>query len=768
MRRLLSPLLLCVAASAQIVTVNNEAFASARSKINSNFGYVSTQLGLKQTALGFTPLNVASNLSDIANASTARTNLGLGTAATSAATSFAAVANNLSDLASASTARTNLGLAIGTNVQAYHAYLAALSALTATNSTIPMFNGTTLVGVAIPDCPNATTGKLTYTAATRTFACSTDQDTGGGGGSYAGVTSDGSNGLTVTGAVAAASFSTSGSVAGSLQIGQGTAPTLGTTAITHYAPTSVTSYGVRWPGVAATGFLLGTNGTNDDVLSWVGFSGTGNVARVSSPAFTTPDLGTPSAATLTNATGLPISTGVSGLGTGVATALATPSSANLATAVTDETGSGLLVFATSPVLTTPNLGTPSAATLTNATGLPPAGLTDTARDNSYAYCADAGSTDAYACTLSPAIAAYTTGARYRFKANTANSGACTINFNGLGAKAIKTYEGGLQDISDNVIRSGQVVEVVYDGTNMQMQSTPGITAASTAYNQTIQDNGTDKAQRSKLNFIAGSNITLTIADDSGNSRTNVTVASTSSGGGGVCYTSSSQVCWEDQFFQTVGQYGGIGSLNWTTDAYPDSQWTGIGTAVIGAPGMVRGATTTAAYITHPSAFDVSETFDLTWRFRLYSSAADALNTTALVGAASAFSSSTPVSGFYLQATNTGTVANWFFKVCASSTCDSTDTGVASSTSMIVVRIRRVDSTTVGVSINGGNLHCVTSSGSAPGACTGTNVTSSTHVPTLVSLVYGARTSRTAGAATEYFDFDFARGLFTGLSMTGVQ
>ena len=81
-------------------------------------------------------------------------------------------------------------------------------------------------------------------------------------------------------------------------------------------------------------------------------------------------LGTPASATLTNATGLPISTGVSGLGTGVATFLATPSSANLACAVTNETGSGSLVFATSPTLVTPILGTPTSGTATNLTGLP--------------------------------------------------------------------------------------------------------------------------------------------------------------------------------------------------------------------------------------------------------------------------------------------------------------------------------------------------------------------------------------------------------------
>jgi hypothetical protein len=80
--------------------------------------------------------------------------------------------------------------------------------------------------------------------------------------------------------------------------------------------------------------------------------------------FTAPVLGTPASGTLTNATGLPIATGVSGLGTGVSTFLATPSSANLRAVLTDEVGTGAAYFVGGA------LGTPSSATLTSATGLP--------------------------------------------------------------------------------------------------------------------------------------------------------------------------------------------------------------------------------------------------------------------------------------------------------------------------------------------------------------------------------------------------------------
>ena len=106
---------------------------------------------------------------------------------------------------------------------------------------------------------------------------------------------------------------------------------------------------------------LGTPSSANLAAAVTDETGSGALVFATSPTLVSPALGTPTSVNLTYGTNLPISTGVDGLGAGVATFLATPSSANLASAVTDETGSGPLVFATSPTFTSAvTLGTASS------------------------------------------------------------------------------------------------------------------------------------------------------------------------------------------------------------------------------------------------------------------------------------------------------------------------------------------------------------------------------------------------------------------------
>lgn len=155
--------------------------------------------------------------------------------------------------------------------------------------------------------------------------------------------------------------------------------------------------------------VIGTNvqAYDADLTTWAGITPPASVqtalgiavGSAGGPVTNGGALGTPSSGTLTNATGLPVSTGISGLGTGVATFLATPSGANLASALTTAlpvskggtnatsasitafnnitgysasgatgTTSTNLVFSTSPTLTTPNIGAATGASFTSAAG----------------------------------------------------------------------------------------------------------------------------------------------------------------------------------------------------------------------------------------------------------------------------------------------------------------------------------------------------------------------------------------------------------------
>lgn len=86
----------------------------------------------------------------------------------------------------------------------------------------------------------------------------------------------------------------------------------------------------------------------------------------------------------------------------------------------------------------------------------------------YDYAATTGSSNAYVLTLSPKLYAHVTGYPIAIKTNFANTGAATININGLGAVSLKKY--GNKDLASGDLPSGWEGWIAYDGTNYQILS----------------------------------------------------------------------------------------------------------------------------------------------------------------------------------------------------------------------------------------------------------------------------------------------------------
>lgn len=82
-----------------------------------------------------------------------------------------------------------------------------------------------------------------------------------------------------------------------------------------------------------------------------------------------------------------------------------------------------------------------------------------------------GSGGAYSLNYPASVSSLSAGLSFTFKANHTNTGAATLDVNGSGPIAIKTAVSS--DLSANDILVGQVVTVVYDGTNFQMTSASG-------------------------------------------------------------------------------------------------------------------------------------------------------------------------------------------------------------------------------------------------------------------------------------------------------
>lgn len=102
--------------------------------------------------------------------------------------------------------------------------------------------------------------------------------------------------------------------------------------------------------------------------------------------------------------------------------------------------------------------------------------------NQIPYATSTSAANTYAATLSPAPLSYLTGFSFAIRFTNGNTGAATLNLNGLGAKTIKRMDGG--DLKSGDIQDGMVGVFVYDGTNLQLinhnqQRVPYTTSSST-------------------------------------------------------------------------------------------------------------------------------------------------------------------------------------------------------------------------------------------------------------------------------------------------
>jgi hypothetical protein len=305
-------------------------------------------------------------------------------------------------------------------------------------------------------------------------------------------------------------------------------------------------------------------------------------------------------------------------------------------------------------------------------------------------CNDNGSTDTYVCNLTPTLTAYTVGMVIFLKANTANTGAATININSLGAKSITKTRGVA--LADNDIKAGQWAPLIYDGTNFEM------------FNG-IANNASTPASSPRL-----ASTTAFMSDDF-ISQTSVFTWNFTSTAGSGSYT------------QMNAAAGRPGIWRITTDAVANDK-SGL---------LSNGSVTTTGH--------TSDTFDILIIAKLITNDA---NTTMRIGlfAAGGQTSDPPSDGIYIEKLSTDT--QWFGTTRSASTQTRTTAIGTCDTNYHSFRIRRVNSNTIGFTIDNG-----------------TEQTSTTNIP---SSTYGiVLQMKTHTTASKSLDIDYVDVLVSGLS-----
>jgi hypothetical protein len=294
----------------------------------------------------------ASNLSDLADTTTARTNLGLGTIATQASSSVSITGGSITGITDLAVADGGTGVSTSTGTTSVvlsgsptivTPVIAQINDASA-NATLKLASIASAVNQVTIE--NAATGSAVHVRATGGDASVGLHLVGKGASGYVNV-NDGvdetkrilfnaSGGATNTRTM----LSSTQTVDRTLTLPDATDTLVGKATTDTFTNKSI-SFGGNT--ITATSAQLATAISDE--------TGSGSLVFATSPTLTTPVLGTPSSGTLTSCTGLPVSTGVSGLGTNVATALAV----NVGSSGAVVTNGGAL-------------GTPSGGTVTNLTG----------------------------------------------------------------------------------------------------------------------------------------------------------------------------------------------------------------------------------------------------------------------------------------------------------------------------------------------------------------------------------------------------------------